>query len=180
MTLQEYEKRTTDKRFRNGSTQLLIAMIRPHKPVSSSTVARWLKTVLNNAGIDTSIFKAHSAWSAACSSASEAGVTTATILDAADWATETVFQRFYYKPKHNTTFGHAVLSQLSTTGNKATKSRWYGDRAFWNIITEWLRPRSGRQLFWIIWRMWCQTYQRPSTAHPGKTMRVGNTALACG
>ena len=22
------------------------------------------------------------------------------------------------------------------------------------VITEWLRPRSGRQLFWIIWRMW--------------------------
>ena len=123
LTLQEYEKRTTDKRSPNGSTQLLIAMIRPHKPVSSSTVARWLKTVLNNAGIDTSIFKAHSVRSAACSSASEAGVTTATILDAADWATETVFQRFYYKPKHNTTFGHAVLSQLSATGNKATKSR---------------------------------------------------------
>ena len=79
--------------------------------------------MLNNAGIDTSIFKAHSVRSAACSSASEAGVTTATILDAADWATETVFQRFYYKPKHNTTFGHAVLSQLSTTDNKATKSR---------------------------------------------------------
>ena len=87
LTLQEYEKRTTDKRSPNGSTQLLIAMIRPHKPVSSSTVARWLKTVLNNAGIDTSIFKAHSVRSAACSSASEAGVTTATILDAADWAT---------------------------------------------------------------------------------------------
>ena len=109
LTLQEYEKRTTDKRSPHGNTQLLIAMIRPHKPVSSSTVARWLKTVLNNAGIDTSIFKAHSVRSAACSSASEVGVTTATILDAADWATETVFQRFYYKPKHNTTFGHAVL-----------------------------------------------------------------------
>ena len=71
--------------------------------------------MLNNAG---SIFKAHSVRSAACSSASEVGVTTATIIDAADWATATVFQRFNYKPKHNTTFGHAVLSQLSTTGNK--------------------------------------------------------------
>ena len=46
LTLLEYEKRTTDKHSPNGSTQLLIAMIRPHKPVSSSTVARWLKTVL--------------------------------------------------------------------------------------------------------------------------------------
>ena len=47
LTLQEYEKRTTDKRSPNGSRQLLIAMIRPHKSVSSSTVARWLKRVLN-------------------------------------------------------------------------------------------------------------------------------------
>ena len=123
LALQEYEKRTSEIRSSNGSTQLLIAMIKPHKPFSSSTVARWLKTVLNNAGIDTSIFKAHSVRSAATSSASEAGVTTATILDAADWATETMFQRFYYKPKHNTTFGHAVLSQLSTTDRRATNSR---------------------------------------------------------
>ena len=94
-------------------------MIKPHKPVSSSTVARWLKTVLNNAGIDASIFKAHSVRSAATSSASEAEVTIATILDAAAWATETVFQRFYNKPKHDTTFGHAVLSQLSTTDRPA-------------------------------------------------------------
>ena len=116
---------------------------------------------VNNAGMNISIFKAHSVRSAARSSASEAGVTTATILDAAVWATETVFQRFFYKPKHITTFGHAVLSQLSTT-----KSRWYGHRAFWNIITEWLRPRSGHQLFWIIWRMWCRTYQRPTATNP--------------
>ena len=98
LTLQEYEKRTTDKRSPNGSTQLLIAMIRPHKPVSSSTVARWLKTVLNNAGIDTSIFKAHSVRSAACSSASEAGVTTATILDAADWQQKPSFRGFTTSP----------------------------------------------------------------------------------
>ena len=69
--------------------------------------------------------------SAATSSASEAELTTATILDAAKWATEFVFQRFYYKPKHNSTFGHAVLSQLPTTGKQATKITWiYGDRAF--------------------------------------------------
>ena len=177
LALQKYEKRTTDKRSVITSTQLLIAMIRPHNLVSSSTVARWLKTILNSADIDTSIFKAHWARSAATSAASDAGVTTATILDAADWATETLFQKFYYEPKHNSAFGHAVLSQLSTTGEAATKSRWYGDRAFWNIITEWLRPRSGRQLFWIIWRMWCRTYQRPTATHPVQNRACGSTAI---
>ena len=33
------------------------------------------------------------------------------------------------------------------------------DWAFWNIITEWLRPRSGWMLFWIIWRRWSRAYQ---------------------
>ena len=66
---------------------------KPHKPGSSSTVARWLKTVLNNAGIDRSTFKVHPVRSAATSSATGAGVTTAKTLDAADWATETVFQK---------------------------------------------------------------------------------------
>ena len=50
LTVQEYERRTTDERSPNGSTPLLIAMIRPHKPVSSSTVAPWLKTVLKARG----------------------------------------------------------------------------------------------------------------------------------
>ena len=76
-----------------------------------------------------------------------------------------------YKPKYNSTFGHAVLSQVSTTEKQATKSRWYGDRAFWNIITECLRPHNGRQLFWIICRMWCRTYRHPTSAHGSKTVR---------
>ena len=43
-------------------------------------------------------------------------------------------------------------------------SMW--DWAFWNIITEWLSPRSGCQLFWIIWRRWSRTYQRPTLPIP--------------
>ena len=33
------------------------------------------------------------------------------------------------------------------------------DWAFWNIITEWLRPQSDWMLFWVIWRRWSQAYQ---------------------
>ena len=39
-----------------------------------------------------------------------AGVTTNDILKAADWSTDSVFRRFYYKPVHSPTFGNAVLS----------------------------------------------------------------------
>lgn len=42
--------------------------------VSSSTIARWLKEVLHLAGIDTSIFKAHSYRSASTSAAFSCGI----------------------------------------------------------------------------------------------------------
>ena len=49
-----------------------------------STIARWLKTFMAEAGIDISIFKAYSIRGASCSTAAGAGVTTKVILDAAD------------------------------------------------------------------------------------------------
>ena len=116
-TLKDYESRTLANRADDEKqAQLLIATIQPYKAVSSSTVARWIKTVLAKAGIDTDIFKAHSVRSAATSAAADAGVTTTDILSAADWSSESIFQKFYYKPQKNNTFGKAVLStKLSTT-----------------------------------------------------------------
>ena len=40
-------------------SQLLISYHRPHGPVKSCSIARWIKSVLDSAGIDTDIFKAH-------------------------------------------------------------------------------------------------------------------------
>jgi len=101
------EFRKTDVR----TTQLFLSFIRPHSAVSSSSIARWLKTLLAESGIDVSLFKAHSTRSASASAAAAAGVTTKEILDAADWKTESVFQKFYYKPVHDSTFGQAVLGR---------------------------------------------------------------------
>ena len=108
-----YIERT--KQLRGTATQLFIAIIKPHLPVSSSTIARWLKKVIGDSGIDTSVFKAHSVRSATTSAASMQGVTTEDILKAADWSTESSFQRFYYKPVHDATFARTVL--LSATNN---------------------------------------------------------------
>ena len=49
---------------------------------------------MQKAGIDISIFKAHSIRGASCSSAAGAGVTTKDILDAADWSSEGTFNDF--------------------------------------------------------------------------------------
>ena len=39
---------------------LFLFFIKPDKPVSSTTIARWVKEVLSLAGIDTSTFSDHS------------------------------------------------------------------------------------------------------------------------
>ena len=93
-TLQAYEVVTQGIRDDNKVTKLLLATIRPHKAVTSSTIAKWLKVIMERAGINTSIFKAHSVRSASVSTAAIAGITTADILEAADWTNQSVLQNF--------------------------------------------------------------------------------------
>ena len=127
---------------------------------TSPTIARWLKIVIEAAGIDTSILKAHSV---STSTAATQGVTTEDILSAADWSTESSFQRFCYKSICDKTFAKSVL-----TATNNTIDMW--DWAFWNIITDWLRPRSSWMLFWIIWK-WSRAYQWFPT-HPHQYILV--------
>jgi len=122
VTLQVYEART--KEFRawstgNRKTLLFLSWIGKHDPVNSSTIARWLKTCLNEAGIDTEIFKAHSVRGASSSTAASARVTTADILKAADWSLAGTFQKFYLCPTKvsddKSSFGTAVLSSAQAS-----------------------------------------------------------------
>ena len=43
-----------------GLDQLLLSHVRPYKEAQSSTIANWVKLVLEMAGVDTSLYKAHS------------------------------------------------------------------------------------------------------------------------
>ena len=73
-----------------------------------------------DAGIDISIFKAHSIRGALCSAVVGAGVTTKLILDAADWSSKGTFQRFYQRQLRKddrTAFGTAVLSSGPSSNN---------------------------------------------------------------
>ena len=79
--------------------------------MSSSSIARWLKLGLEDAGVDTSIFKGHSTRGASSSKAAASGVTVSDILQAADWSSEGTFQRFYHcQSSDKSTFGKAVLA----------------------------------------------------------------------
>ena len=120
VTLLAYEARTLEFRdlLTNKKTLLFLSWIGKHEPVTSSTIARWLKTCLSEAGINTDIFKAHSVRGASSSTAAAAGVTTSEILQAADWSSATTFQKFYLRvlpdAEDKTSFGTAVLSSSSS------------------------------------------------------------------
>ena len=111
-TLRQYQKVTVS--LRKESTHLFVAIVKPHKPVAPCTIARWLKEVLKLSGFDTNIFTAHSTRSASSSAAADSGVTTSDILKAADWSSESVFRKFYYRPTHNPSYGRAVLTKSSS------------------------------------------------------------------
>ena len=63
---------TNAKEFRstdiNQHNKLFLSYISPHNPVTSSTLARWIKNMLQLAGIDTGIFSVHSIRGASTSS----------------------------------------------------------------------------------------------------------------
>ena len=62
------------------------------------------------AGIDTSVFKAHSTRSASTSKAATSGVAVPDILKLADWSLNTnTFEKFYYKPDEDSEFASLVL-----------------------------------------------------------------------
>ena len=109
-TLKIYEERTAFFRDSSGENRVFRSFISKHGPVTSSTIARWLKTCLQKAGIDTSKFKAHSTRVAAATKAAMSGLTVDEIMKAADWSSEGVFQKFYYRPQHSGKFGSAVLA----------------------------------------------------------------------
>ena len=62
-----------------------------------STIGRWIKEQLKEAGIDTSTFSAHSTRGAAASKAAASGISIQTILDQGQWPRESTFAHFYHR-----------------------------------------------------------------------------------
>ena len=84
------------ERWRSGKeqSQLLLSFIHPHKPVVSSTIPVWLKTIHIKSGIDTNTFKAHSTRSTSISKASLQGASIQEILKRESWYNKNTWQRF--------------------------------------------------------------------------------------
>ena len=98
--------------FRQKNNQLFLATVAPHGPVSSSSIARWLKSSIKDAGMD-GHFTAHSTRSAATTAAALSGMSTQDIVNQANWSKDDTFCRFYYRPSQEEKiakdFGRAVL-----------------------------------------------------------------------
>ena len=108
--LREYLHRT--EQLRKGHSQLLISYIKPFKPVSKDTISRWVKQVLESAGIDTNKYSAHSSRAASASSCKAKGLNLAEIMKCAGWSNSSTFARFYDKPVDMATvnFGSVLLN----------------------------------------------------------------------
>ena len=104
----EYLSRTED--IRGQETQVFISYNKPHRKVTSSTIGRWLKTIMAMAGIDVKTYRPHSIRAASTSKAFTAGVPISDILKTAGWANAKTFARFYNKPiMPESTFSERVL-----------------------------------------------------------------------
>ena len=112
LTLRNYLSRTAKYR-KDQSTNLFLAVVKPYRPVHKSTIARWIKTLIHEAGIDGQ-FSAHSIRGAATTAAVMQGMSVGDIMKVADWASDTTFKRFYYRPMERPSANMSLLTSLTT------------------------------------------------------------------
>lgn len=95
VTLQHYLERTkVYRKSEPSSCRLFLTVVRPFKPVEKVTIARWIKTLIHQAGVGDE-FEAHSVRGATTTASSMHGMSVSDILSVADWSLDSTF---YYRP----------------------------------------------------------------------------------
>ena len=110
--IKKYLDRT--KNIRGKETRLFISIVSPHVAVGTQTLARWIKTMMNRAGVDVEMFKAHSTRHAATSAAFTRGLSIDKIKESADWSEKSqMFAKHYNRTIVNdkNNFAFTVLSK---------------------------------------------------------------------
>ena len=92
----EYVQRTA--LIRHGQNTLILTHKKPHRPATQNSIARWIKQLLTEAGIDTKTFSAGSTRSAATSKAHEQGAPIQQVMDMGGWTQMSTFTKFYNRP----------------------------------------------------------------------------------
>lgn len=109
IALKVYLQRTKELR---DTESLFISYAKPYTEVGSQTVSRWLCNVLELAGIDVTVYGAHSYRSSSSSKAKVSGVSTDTILKRVGWSAKSQTFAVYYNRvvEHDVEYANAVLS----------------------------------------------------------------------
>ena len=110
--LKMYLARTRCKR--GDHKQLFISYLKPFKPVSRSTISRWIKVVMCSSGINVEVFRPHSTRAAATSKAGASCVPLDQILSTAGWSSVSTFAKFYNKQIDvKNSFAESVLQSVN-------------------------------------------------------------------
>ena len=89
---------------------LFLSYAHPFLPVKASTIARYVRTMMKEAGIDTVTFSAHSARGASrCVDFRSEGLSMAHICKSAGWSGCQTFARHYNKPIQEEDFSSCLL-----------------------------------------------------------------------
>ena len=107
-TFEEYLHRTS--RLRQNEQGLFISVRKPHKRVAKSSISRWVKELMTEAGIDTDVYQAHSVRPASASKAKSRNVPIDLIMNTAGWTKESTFARFYDKDISTNRYPNAILN----------------------------------------------------------------------
>ena len=110
--LKAYEKATGAFRLKD-KLQLFLAINPPHGPVTTSTIAKWLKQAIVASGIDPQ-FIVHSTRGASSTAAAMNGITIREVMERAGWSRQDTFCKHYFRPSEQALvaakYGASVLS----------------------------------------------------------------------
>ena len=95
--------------------QLFGSYAQPHHGVSKDTISRWIKTVTQQDGVDTTVFKPHSTRAASTSKAHGCNVSLPAVMKAASWTSDCVFNKPVQPQNLLDSFSHAILSAAVKT-----------------------------------------------------------------
>ena len=76
-----------------------MSFTKPHKSVSPATLSRWVRDILSEAGVDTSVWGAHSGRAASAAHLSKIkNLSHLQMCKLGDWSTSSgIFKKFYLK-----------------------------------------------------------------------------------
>ena len=78
-------------------TKFFVTHGKPHHPASKDTLARWVKSMMREAGIIVDIFTPHSIRSASSSKAFQNGMSVKGVLKRGNWTNSKTFKKLYFR-----------------------------------------------------------------------------------